>query len=189
MASGEGFLTEEQREILKIAPQNVEVLSSSPKSPTLRSPSALLSEHHVKAPLGGKASTAGIAVRHVRRTHSGKHIKIKKGKTLVHSFYLLEFWHSSKQILYVWAENYVFISWWDLLCLSILCQHLSLLFIYLFIFTVMGYLFNSISIWFISLFSHLSNSVCYHISVLSFFIDLSLYSWRGIEWWGIQGIK
>nr|GMD07736.1 programmed cell death protein 4-like [Ipomoea batatas] len=78
MASGEGFLTEEQREILKIAPQNVEVLSSSPKSPTLRSPSALLSEHHVKAPLGGKASTAGIAVRHVRRTHSGKHIKIKK---------------------------------------------------------------------------------------------------------------
>ncbi|XP_019160787.1 PREDICTED: uncharacterized protein LOC109157349 [Ipomoea nil] len=83
MASGEGFLTDEQREILKIATQNVEVLSSSPKSPTLRSPrpkspSALLSEHHVKAPLGGKASTAGIAMRHVRRTHSGKHIKIKK---------------------------------------------------------------------------------------------------------------
>lgn len=87
MASGEGFLTEEQREILKIATQNVEVLSSSPKSPTLRSPrpkspSALVSEHHVKAPFGGKASTAGIAVRHVRRTHSGKHIKVKKGKTL-----------------------------------------------------------------------------------------------------------
>lgn len=83
MASSEGFLTEEQREILKIATQNVEVLSSSPKSPTLRSPhpkspSAMLSEHHVKAPFGGKASTAGIAVRHVRRTHSGKHIKIKK---------------------------------------------------------------------------------------------------------------
>nr|XP_011464201.1 PREDICTED: uncharacterized protein LOC101301006 [Fragaria vesca subsp. vesca] len=28
--------------------------------------------HHVKAPAGGKAPTAGIAVRHVRRTHSGK---------------------------------------------------------------------------------------------------------------------
>ncbi|CAH9104505.1 unnamed protein product [Cuscuta europaea] len=73
MASGEGFLTEEQREIMKIATQNAEVLSSSPKSS-----SGLLSEHHVKAPVGGKASTAGIAVRHVRRSHSGKYIKVKK---------------------------------------------------------------------------------------------------------------
>ncbi|CAH9109855.1 unnamed protein product [Cuscuta epithymum] len=73
MASGEGFLTEEQREIMKIATQNAEVLSSSPKSS-----SGLLSEHHVKVPVGGKASTAGIAVRHVRRSHSGKYIKVKK---------------------------------------------------------------------------------------------------------------
>lgn len=84
MASGEGFLTKEQREMLNVAPPNVEVLSSSPKSPTLKSPgtkssSVLLSEHHVKAPGGGRASTAGIAVRHVRRTHSGKHIRVKKG--------------------------------------------------------------------------------------------------------------
>lgn len=81
MESSEGFLTEQQREMLDIAPVNVEVLSSSPKSPTLKSPGAkssfvLLSEHHVKAPGGG----AGIAVRHVRRTHSGKHIRVKKGE-------------------------------------------------------------------------------------------------------------
>ncbi|KAF3623831.1 putative UDP-N-acetylglucosamine--peptide N-acetylglucosaminyltransferase kDa subunit-like isoform X1 [Capsicum annuum] len=90
MASNEGFLTEGQREMLKTAPPppNVEVLSSSPKSPTLKSPGAAakstsvllaeLAEHHVKAPGGGKASNAGIAVRHVRRTHSGKHIRVKK---------------------------------------------------------------------------------------------------------------
>lgn len=88
MASNEGFLTEGQREMLKTAPPNVEILSSSPKSPTLKSPGAaaaksssvLLAEHHVKAPGGGKATTAGIAVRHVRRTHSGKHIRVKKGE-------------------------------------------------------------------------------------------------------------
>ncbi|XP_062026150.1 MA3 DOMAIN-CONTAINING TRANSLATION REGULATORY FACTOR 1 [Rosa rugosa] len=73
MASSEGFLTNEQRETLKVACQNVEVLSSSPKSPT-----SFLSEHHVKAPAGGKAPTAGIAVRHVRRTHSGKIVRVKK---------------------------------------------------------------------------------------------------------------
>ncbi|VFQ95586.1 unnamed protein product [Cuscuta campestris] len=73
MEPGEGFLTEEQREIMKMATQNADVFSSSPKSS-----SGLLSDHHVKAPVGGKASTAGIAVRHVRRTHSGKHIKVKK---------------------------------------------------------------------------------------------------------------
>ncbi|XP_008239378.1 PREDICTED: programmed cell death protein 4-like [Prunus mume] len=73
MASKEGFLTNEQRETLKIASQNVEILSSSPKSPT-----SFLSEHHVKAPAGGKAPTAGIAVRHVRRSHSGKFVRVKK---------------------------------------------------------------------------------------------------------------
>lgn len=79
MESSEGFLTEQQREMLDIAPVNVEVLSSSPKSPTLKSPGAksssiLLSDLHVKA----SGSGAGIAVRHVRRTHSGKHIRVKK---------------------------------------------------------------------------------------------------------------
>ncbi|XP_004515845.1 MA3 DOMAIN-CONTAINING TRANSLATION REGULATORY FACTOR 1-like [Cicer arietinum] len=73
MASNEGFLTDGQREMLKIASQNAENLSSSPKSP-----SSLLSDHHIKAPAGGKAQTAGIAVRHVRRSHSGKYGRAKK---------------------------------------------------------------------------------------------------------------
>ncbi|ESR53237.1 MA3 DOMAIN-CONTAINING TRANSLATION REGULATORY FACTOR 1 [Citrus sinensis] len=73
MASTEGFLTEEQRETLKIATQNAEVLSSSPKSPT-----SLLSEHYLKVPAGGKAPNVGIAVRHVRRSHSGKLVRVKK---------------------------------------------------------------------------------------------------------------
>ncbi|KAF3436703.1 hypothetical protein FNV43_RR19450 [Rhamnella rubrinervis] len=53
--------------MLKVASHNADTLLSSPKSPT-----SLLSEHHIKAPPGGKAPTAGIAVRHVRRSHSGK---------------------------------------------------------------------------------------------------------------------
>ncbi|WKA08832.1 hypothetical protein VitviT2T_026517 [Vitis vinifera] len=73
MASNEGFLTNEQRETLKMATQNAEGLSSSPKSPT-----SLLSEHHIKVPVSGKAPTAGIAVRHVRRSHSGKFVRVKK---------------------------------------------------------------------------------------------------------------
>lgn len=82
MASGEGFLTEEQREMLKVATQNAEMFSSAPKSPSPKSPSTLLSEHHIKAPGGGKASAGGgIAVRHVRRSHSGKYIRVKKGRT------------------------------------------------------------------------------------------------------------
>ncbi|KAH7866373.1 hypothetical protein Vadar_019533 [Vaccinium darrowii] len=72
MASSEGFLTEEQRERLTIATQNSEVLSSSPKSP-----SSLLSEHQIKAPAGGKGAV-GVAARHVRRTHSGKLVRVKK---------------------------------------------------------------------------------------------------------------
>jgi len=77
MASSEGFLTDGQRELLKIASQNAENLSSSPKSP-----SSLLSDHHVKAPAGGKSQTSGIAVRHVRRSHSGKYGKVKKGELM-----------------------------------------------------------------------------------------------------------
>ncbi|KAK4394893.1 ma3 domain-containing translation regulatory factor 1 [Sesamum angolense] len=108
MASSEGFLTEEQREMLKIASQNAEVmsslsLSSSPKSPGPRSPrpkspgqnSSVLSEHHhVKAPGGGhSAMVGGVAVRHVRRSHSGKLIRVKKGNflTKVISQYLIFF--------------------------------------------------------------------------------------------------
>ncbi|KAL6524563.1 Peptide chain release factor 1, mitochondrial [Orobanche hederae] len=90
MASGEGFLTEGQREVLKVASQNAEVMSSlslasSPKSPGPKSPgqnSSMLSEHHhhhVKAPGGGhSAAVGGVAARHVRRSHSGKHIRVKK---------------------------------------------------------------------------------------------------------------
>ncbi|KAF5732185.1 hypothetical protein HS088_TW18G00876 [Tripterygium wilfordii] len=73
MASGEGFLTDEQREVLKTATLNVESLSSSPKSPP-----SLLSEHLLKVSAAGKAPTAGIAVRHIRRSHSGKFGRVKK---------------------------------------------------------------------------------------------------------------
>ncbi|CAM8943533.1 unnamed protein product [Rhodiola kirilowii] len=72
MATGQGFLTNGQREMMKIATQNAENhISSSPKSP-----SALLSEHGLKAFGGGnKAPAAG---KQVRRTHSGKVGRIKK---------------------------------------------------------------------------------------------------------------
>ncbi|KAI5569372.1 hypothetical protein POPTR_012G091900v4 [Populus trichocarpa] len=80
MATGEGFLTGEQRKMLKIASQNAENLSSSPKglSSSPKSPSQLFSEHHLKVPAAGKATNAGIAVRHVRRSHSGKLVRVKK---------------------------------------------------------------------------------------------------------------
>ncbi|KAJ8771254.1 hypothetical protein K2173_026431 [Erythroxylum novogranatense] len=72
MASSEGFLTDEQREMLKIASLNVENLSSSPKSlsSSPKTPSALLS---------ARAPTAGItSPRHMRRSHSGKFVRVKK---------------------------------------------------------------------------------------------------------------
>lgn len=73
-AAREGFLTDEQREVLKTASENTEMLlSSSPKT----TPS-WLSDQHIKAPAGERAGNAGIAVRHVRRTHSGKCIRVKK---------------------------------------------------------------------------------------------------------------
>ena len=90
MASTEGFLTDEQREMLKVASQNVETalpsprLSSSPKSPT-----SLLSDHQLKVPAVGKAPTGGIAVRHVRRSHSGKCVRVKKGEPSYYFGYLL----------------------------------------------------------------------------------------------------
>ncbi|KAI3464180.1 hypothetical protein Pfo_020843 [Paulownia fortunei] len=90
MASNEGFLTEGQRKMLEIASKNAEVMSSmslasSPKSPGPKSPgqnsSLLFEHHHIKAPGGGHSAAAGgVAVRHVRRSHSGKVIRVKKGK-------------------------------------------------------------------------------------------------------------
>ncbi|KAI5399226.1 hypothetical protein KIW84_064561 [Lathyrus oleraceus] len=70
------FETTGQREMLKIASENAESLSALSSSP--KSPSSLLADHHIKAPAGGKAQTAGIAVRHVRRCHSGKYGRAKK---------------------------------------------------------------------------------------------------------------
>lgn len=84
MAS-KGFLTEEQRETLKIASQNAEVMSSlslstSPKSPGPKSPAqnaVAEHNHHARAPTGG---AGGFAGRPMRRAHSGKHFRAKKGK-------------------------------------------------------------------------------------------------------------
>ncbi|KAF8399833.1 hypothetical protein HHK36_015705 [Tetracentron sinense] len=77
MASNEGFLTDEQRELLKIASQNAEILSSSPKSQ-----SCLLPDNQMKVSTGGRAPAVGFAVRHVRRTHSGKLVRVKKGELI-----------------------------------------------------------------------------------------------------------
>lgn len=69
-----GFLTDEQREVLKIASQNAEVLSSSPRSPT--GLALLLPEHNNNK--GGRPVATGNSVRHVRRSHSGKVVRVKK---------------------------------------------------------------------------------------------------------------
>ncbi|KAI3688675.1 hypothetical protein L2E82_46430 [Cichorium intybus] len=37
-----------------------------------------MSEHQIKAPAGERAPNVGIAVRHVRRSHSGKFVRVKK---------------------------------------------------------------------------------------------------------------
>ena len=55
----------------------------------LSSPTSLLSNHQLKVPAGGKAPTGGIAVRHVRRSHSGKFVRVKKGETSYCFGYLL----------------------------------------------------------------------------------------------------
>ncbi|KAL4193485.1 hypothetical protein AMTRI_Chr06g199650 [Amborella trichopoda] len=73
MASGEGFLTKDQREQLKLASENTELLASSPKSPK-----SLLPDHQIRVIIGSKAPAVGFAVRHVRRSHSGKLIRVKK---------------------------------------------------------------------------------------------------------------
>ncbi|KAL6856882.1 hypothetical protein ACP4OV_018264 [Aristida adscensionis] len=90
-----GFLTQEQREKLRIAVQNAETLSlASPRSPTGGSTSALLQQYEQQlleqkraaaaaaaaaaAGRGGGGGGGGGGVRHVRRSHSGKTIKVKK---------------------------------------------------------------------------------------------------------------
>lgn len=107
MASNRGFLTDEQRAMLKIASHNADIFSSSPKSSprplssprppspkapspkssSPKSPPSLLSEHHIRVATGGKAPTVGFAVRHVRRSHSGKFIRVKKGEELLFTFF------------------------------------------------------------------------------------------------------
>ncbi|CAI0547463.1 unnamed protein product [Linum tenue] len=80
MASNEGFLTDEQREVLKLACQNADNLTSPPKSlsSSPKSPSGLRPEHFVRVPGAGKASTGGAGGRHVKRSHSGKYGRAKK---------------------------------------------------------------------------------------------------------------
>ncbi|WOH10611.1 hypothetical protein DCAR_0730080 [Daucus carota subsp. sativus] len=78
MASSEGFLTDEQREMLKIATENADVFSTSPRSPSgLKSPTRLMAARPIKAPANYKTA-AEICVRHVRRTRSGKYVRVKK---------------------------------------------------------------------------------------------------------------
>ena len=70
--------------MLKIAAQSAEVLSTSPLSP-----SKLVSEHFVKAPVGGKAGNPGVGSRHFRKTHSGKLGRAKKGNCLYYVVLLI----------------------------------------------------------------------------------------------------
>jgi len=94
MASKDGFLTQEQREMLKIATASLNsenpIASAAPSPKSLVSPrslssspkptSTLLSDHHGKGHGGGGKAPA---VRHVRRSHSGKVVRVKKGRLLV----------------------------------------------------------------------------------------------------------
>ena len=78
MASNEGFLTDEQREMMKVATENA---VNNP--PAQRPHSSLLSEHMHKpsaTAAGGKAYGGGSnAVKH-RRSHAGKSVRAKKGE-------------------------------------------------------------------------------------------------------------
>ncbi|XP_074302006.1 MA3 DOMAIN-CONTAINING TRANSLATION REGULATORY FACTOR 1-like [Silene latifolia] len=82
MASNEGFLTEEQREVLKMASLTVEnsapipskSLSSSPKGTSILAGN----NNHGKCGGGGGGGGKAPSVKHTRRTHSGKSIKVKK---------------------------------------------------------------------------------------------------------------
>jgi hypothetical protein len=110
----EGFLTQDQREKLRIAVQNAETLSlASPRSPTGGSTSALLQQYEQQraaaaaAAARGGGGGGGGGGRHVRRSHSGKTIKVKKGEVApARSIYarfiafltvvvvVLELWHA-----------------------------------------------------------------------------------------------
>lgn len=86
----EGFLTDQQREVLKIAVQNAEVLSTSP-SPRSPTSSVLLQELYKNGGGGngagggggGGAKAPGAGPKHVRRCHSGKLVKVKKGYYII----------------------------------------------------------------------------------------------------------
>ena len=84
-----GFLTQEQREKLRIAVQNAETLSlTSPRSPTGSTTSALLQQYELHqqqvraaaAAARGGGGGGGAGARHARRSHSGKAVKLKKGE-------------------------------------------------------------------------------------------------------------
>lgn len=77
----EGFLTEEQREALKIAASNADAISSSPRSPN----KLVLPELYGKG--GGCAPRSPTASgRRVRRSHSGKFVRVKKGESVAWNF-------------------------------------------------------------------------------------------------------
>uniref|UniRef100_A0A8R7V2Y5 MI domain-containing protein n=1 Tax=Triticum urartu TaxID=4572 RepID=A0A8R7V2Y5_TRIUA len=80
-----GFLTQEQREKLRIAVQNAETLSlTSPRSPTGTTTSALLQQYELHqqqvraAAAAARGGGGGAGARHARRSHSGKAVKLKK---------------------------------------------------------------------------------------------------------------
>ncbi|KAG6481447.1 MA3 DOMAIN-CONTAINING TRANSLATION REGULATORY FACTOR 1-like [Zingiber officinale] len=69
----EGFLTEGQRETLKLAASNADAILSSPRSPN----KLVLPELYSKAGGGGPRSPTASG-RRVRRSHSGKFVRVKK---------------------------------------------------------------------------------------------------------------
>eukprot|EP01018_Ginkgo_biloba_P024699 Gb_11642 [translate_table: standard] len=72
MASNEGFLTEEQRELLKLASQTTD-------SGPVGSPTSSVLDHYIKHVAGGvKIPARGAAFKHAKRTHSGKMSHAKK---------------------------------------------------------------------------------------------------------------
>lgn len=77
----EGFLTEEQREALKFAASNADAISSSPRSPN----KLVLPELYSKGGGGGPRSPTTCG-RRVRRSHSGKFVRVKKGESVTWHF-------------------------------------------------------------------------------------------------------
>lgn len=74
----EGFLTDEQREMMKVATQTADNLPPSQKPHSI-----LLTNHHLSKPsAAGKASGGSNAVKH-RKSHAGRSIRSKKGELLL----------------------------------------------------------------------------------------------------------